>query len=291
MTDSIAIPSNGLFYPEDKYGNKLEYLEVGYLTTEDEMMLCTPNLFHRGEVLYRLLERKVEPYNDLKIDDLYVGDKDVILLWLRENSLGNIIDYIDNKGKRFLFNTHDIKIKSIKTIPDKNGLIKIDISNYNLTLEIKLLTVLDERVYKTKNNMINFYCASIYAINGEVWSMDKKKSWLLSRNISLGREIKRRIDDSVFGVDKKTIYNYDGKNYNTTVSMDELFFGLSPENLDKNLKSLNESIFFLCNEGQGYTNKDVMEMPSHIRIYHVNKLADKIKKHNNEMQTASRSKK
>lgn len=286
MTDSLPIPSKGLFYERDKYDNILEYLEVAYLTTEDEMILCTPNLFNRGEALYRVLERKIEPYNNLKLDDLYVNDKDTILLWLRESAFGNLIDYIDKDGKRFVFNTHNINIKEINRLPDENGEFQLNIENYNI--KAKLLKVLDERKYKTKHDKINFYCASIVSIDGEELDFESKKKFLLSTPITLGRKIKKEIDNINFGVDRRTIYNYDGKVYNTEITMDELFFGVSKENLAKNSTAMNESIFYLLNEGTGYNNSDVMKMPTHIRIYNIEKLSAKIKKHNESMKNNSK---
>lgn len=281
MTDSLPVPSKGIFYERDKYDNPLEYLEVGYLTTEDEIILCTPNLFHRGEALYRVLERKIEPYNNIKLDDLLVNDKETILLWLRESAFGNMIDYIDKDNKRFNFNTHNIAIKNLIHEPDSNGYYSFNVDN--MDFKMKLLTVLDERKYKTKFNRINYLAASIVEINGEEYNFQEKKEFLMNSSISTGRKIRNLIDGFNFGVDRKTIYTYDGKEYKTEITMDELFFGVSKDNLSKNSTAINDSIFFLLNEGQGYINSDILAMPTHIRLYNIDKLSEKIKKHNDEI--------
>lgn len=280
-TDFIPIPSKGRFYPLDKYGNYREYLEVAYLTTEDEIMMTSPNLFAKGDTLYRLLENKVLPYNkDLEIDDLLVNDKDFILLWLRENAYGNVIDYVDN-DERFVFDTHSINITYLKDEPDENQLYSYVKGDYNI--KIKLLTIFNERVNKSKNNSkLDYYASHIVNFNGTE-DYERIKNLLARTPILVGRDIKKYIDQLNFGVAKEAYCFINNERTKTPVEINELFFGFTASNLSKNNKMLNDNIFYLLNEGQGYTNSDILNMPTHTRLYNIEKLSDKNKRLNDEM--------
>ena len=80
--DVISLPSHG-----EGYKNKIDRLPVAYLTAYDEDIITSPNLYRDGLVLDYLLQNKVLD-KDFNIDDLYSGDADAIILFLRATSYG-----------------------------------------------------------------------------------------------------------------------------------------------------------------------------------------------------------
>lgn len=280
-TDVIPLPSKGRFYPKDKYNNFIEYIEVGYLTTEDEMMMTSPNLFAKGDSLYRLLERKIKPYNEfISIDDLLVYDRDFILLWLRENAYGNIIEDV-NSETQIRFDTHDMRISYLDREPDFEGQYFLPIDEY--VFVVKPLTVYQEKLYNIKGTNINKYIKMVQSINGCDDSESISKI-IKKLPIRVSRLLKKEIESITYGVDTMTFYMKNFKKEITVVPIDEILFGYQQSNLNKVRETLQESIFFLLNEGQGYTDSDIMKMTTHDRIYNITKLGEKIDRINEEMK-------
>lgn len=77
----IELPSRGKLYPKD---NPLSSgtLELKYMTAREEDILASQNLIKRGVVLDKLLEAVVAQ-EGVNIDDIFVGDKNAILLATR----------------------------------------------------------------------------------------------------------------------------------------------------------------------------------------------------------------
>ena len=275
-SDTIPIPSQGLFYE-----NVGEYLEVYHLTTEDELMMTSPNLFNKGDVLYKLLERTVCKHNDIKLDDILINDKEFILLWLRENAYGHIIEHQD-KDEKFYFDTNNIKIRNL-SIPPDDGLFYTYVYKNEYVFKIKLLTIGDEKKLKHLKTKLDYYTSYIHSING---NEDKYyiKMFLSNQPILDGRKIKKYIDKINFGVVKETTCIVNNVPTKTNIDMNELFFGYSLDNLSKISKALNDGIFFLMNEGQGYTNNDILKMPTYYRKFNEEKLVEKIHAMNEQLK-------
>lgn len=279
-SDNLPLPSYGYFYE-----NKNDYIEVYHLTTEDEIMMTSPNLFNKGDVLNRLIEKTVCKHNDIKLDDILVNDKEFILLWLRESAYGNVIEFNeikDGKSTEFYFDTRNIRIETM-SIPPDDGKLFTYIFNKDYTLKLKLLTIGDEKKLPKNINKIDYYCNFIFSINGNEDRM-YINSFLRNQSIMDGRKIKKYIDKINFGVKKDTTCLINKVSTKTSVDINELFFGYSQENLGKITKALNDGIFFLLNEGQGYTNSDVLKMPTWSRKNHEEKLIEKINKMNEQIK-------
>lgn len=279
-TDTIPIPSKGIFYE-----NPTEYLEVKHLTTEDELMMTSPNLFNKGDALYKLLDKAVCQLNDIKLDDILVNDKEFILLWLRENAYGHIIEneeVKDEKVETFYFDTRSLTIKNISIMPDDGPFFTM-LYDGKYSLKIKLITIGDEKLLRNSTSKLNYYASHIYSINGNV---DKKyiNHFFMNQPILKSRLITKFIDRINFGVVKKTTCLINNSPIETTVDIDELFFGYNLNNLTKINKAINSSIFFLLNEGQGYTNSDVLAMPTFQRKFNEDKLVEKINKINEQLK-------
>ena len=79
-TEVIDLPSEGKVYPLD---NPLSSGKVTlkYMTAKEEDILSSQNLIKKGVVLDKLFESIV--VDDIKIDDITIGDKNAIILATR----------------------------------------------------------------------------------------------------------------------------------------------------------------------------------------------------------------
>lgn len=80
--DVIPLPSKGECYP-----HKIDRVPVAYLTAADENIITSPNMYRDNKVVDSILSRKIL---DKRINpmDLTQGDRDAIILWLRETGYG-----------------------------------------------------------------------------------------------------------------------------------------------------------------------------------------------------------
>jgi hypothetical protein len=77
----LSLPSLG-----KTYRNKKPNVRLGYMTTADENILTSPNLLQSGEFFNVL--KILEP--DLRYNDLLVGDRNAIMIWLRATGYGEM---------------------------------------------------------------------------------------------------------------------------------------------------------------------------------------------------------
>ena len=120
--DVIPLPSGGLLYPGQQ-GN----VKVEYMTAMDENILTSPNLIKSGKVIDVLMERKIKE-SPVPMDQLLIGDRNAIMIWLRATGYGEIypVKLTDpNSGVEF---EHEIDLNALKTKelpkgvePDENG--------------------------------------------------------------------------------------------------------------------------------------------------------------------------
>lgn len=93
--DLIPIPSEGRTYPHKKRN-----IKVAEMTTEDENILTSPHILKSGTFLDILFERKIidETYD---LDELIIGDRDAIMMWLRASAYGSdyTVHFIDPEAK------------------------------------------------------------------------------------------------------------------------------------------------------------------------------------------------
>jgi len=284
-SDSIPIPSKGIFYEGEP-----EYLQVYYMTTEDELSLTTPNIFAKGDALVNLLKKTVCEPNNIKYEDLLLHDRDYLLLFLKDNAYGYVLDYAGVKGldkskekDSVYFDSQNIEIKmGLDKIPDDGLFYTYRWQNY--IFKIRLLKTTDIPKIN-KRSRLSYYIQHIYSINENT---DRKyiQSFMESIPIIESKKIKKFIDSLAFGLNKKTWAIIGGNRVNIDLVIDESLFGLNQQNIGKIAKSINDSIFFLLNEGNGYTEQGLLKMPVHIRKLHEEKLIQKINKINENMKNS-----
>ena len=129
--DAITLPSMGLFY-----SSKTSNLYVKYITAREENILTQPSLMQNGFGMDLVLD-KVIINKEVEIDDLIVGDKQSILIYLRSTSYGDSFPLSSmcpecNVSGETPFNLSSLGAKEMTILPDENGLFEFTIPNMNL---------------------------------------------------------------------------------------------------------------------------------------------------------------
>ena len=150
--DVIPLPSKGLLYPGQQ-GN----VKVEYMTAMDENILTSPNLIKSGKVLDILLERKVKE-SPVPFDQLLVGDRNAIMIWLRATGYGEMYPVkLTDPSSGVEFET-EIDLSALKTKelpenaePDEKGEFSFLLPRSKKKIKFKLLTVADEKSISSRS--------------------------------------------------------------------------------------------------------------------------------------------
>ena len=144
--DVIPLPSGGLLYPGQKGSVKVEYM-----TAMDENILTSPNLIKSGKVLDVLLERKVKE-SPVPFDQLLVGDRNAIMVWLRATGYGEMYPVkLTDPSSGIEFETEiDLSLLKTKELPEgvqpnEKNEFEFYLPKSKKTIKFALLTVGDER--------------------------------------------------------------------------------------------------------------------------------------------------
>ena len=126
--DMIPLPSKG-----ECYKHKKSRVPVAYLTAADENIITAPNMYRDGKTLDIILRRKILD-KDFNVDELCVGDRDAILLWLRATAYGDDFPIVaSNPETDIQYNKtiklSDFKYKDFDLKGDENGLFDYTTSN------------------------------------------------------------------------------------------------------------------------------------------------------------------
>lgn len=144
----IELPSRGKLYPDTNPLSK-GTVELKYMTAREEDILASQNLIRKGVVLDKLFE-SVVVQKDVNINDIFVGDKNAILLATRV--LGYGPDYKVEVNDPFTGELQKVTINLAKIQIKEVDLKKLNTENrYDFTLPtsktkiiFKLLTHKDE---------------------------------------------------------------------------------------------------------------------------------------------------
>ena len=150
--DIIDLPSEGLFYP-----NKCSKVKVYHLTLADEEIMTAPNLVQSGEMLDRLLERKVARIDEdapfIHPSKMLIGDRLAILVFLRV-TMDNIYKIVVD-GQLYDFDLTTLKVKTIEAKPNAKLEFDFKLPKSGDMVTFRLMTGEDEkeiRLYQIKTN-------------------------------------------------------------------------------------------------------------------------------------------
>ena len=86
-TEFVDLPTKGRFYPEEHPLHGKESIEIRYMTAKDTDILTSKSLLKKGVAVDRMLQNIIVD-KSIKVDDLYSGDKNAILIAARINGFG-----------------------------------------------------------------------------------------------------------------------------------------------------------------------------------------------------------
>ena len=147
-TEVIGLPSEGLVYPE---GHPLRKgtIEIKYMTAKEEDILASQNLIKKGIVLDKLFESVVVE-NGVNINDIFIGDKNAILLATRVLGYGpnydvEITDPFTLEKQKVTINLSKVQTKEInKSILNSSNQYTFKLPTSGKEIVFKLLTHGDE---------------------------------------------------------------------------------------------------------------------------------------------------
>lgn len=141
--DFIPLPSDGKIYNPKKKG-----LKVAYLDTSDEDILTSPNLIESGDFMRVILDRKILD-EDIRYDDLHVGDKNAILIWLRATAYGEeypvrLTDPKDGQEFQRTIDLNELGTIPLGDEPDNEGNLDFTLPVSKKNIKFKFLSVGEE---------------------------------------------------------------------------------------------------------------------------------------------------
>lgn len=152
--DIIDLPSEGMFY-----SNGCNKVKVYHLTLADEEIMSAPNLLQSGEMLDKLLERKVVRVDDdapfIHPSKMLIGDRLAVLVFLRV-TMDNIYKILVD-GQPYEFDLATLKVKEITAKPNAKMEFDFKLPKSGDMLTFRLMTGDDEkdiRLYQLKTNQI-----------------------------------------------------------------------------------------------------------------------------------------
>lgn len=183
--DTVPLPSNG-----EAYKSKLASLPVGYLTAYDENIIVSPNLYRDGTFLDYIIKNKLMT-NKISVDDLLVGDRDAIILYLRSSSYGPefpVTATDGETGKQFesVVDLTKLKYKEFTLKGDEDGYFDFQLPVSKDNIKFKFMTIGDvrklekmekEETVGLKKSSLNSLVAQMtdFANDSDIQPMDKKK--------------------------------------------------------------------------------------------------------------------
>lgn len=151
--DIVQLPSKGKLYP-----NKMDSLEVYYLTAEDEDIMTSPGLLQSGKVIDILLQRKIKTPG-INIGDLLIGDRNAIILHLRRSAYGDefqmmLNDPSTNQEFEATIDLSQLQLNELLVEPDDKGEFSFQLPKSNKNIKFRLLTHKDENDISLENEQL-----------------------------------------------------------------------------------------------------------------------------------------
>lgn len=220
--DIVELPSQGLLYK-----NKNSKVKVEYLTAMDENILSSPNLSNDpDEMLSVLFKRKLKDL-DMDVDDMLIGDRLSLLIFLRVTGLGEKYKQIvyDPNSNDFVEGEIDLstlKQKKLVIKPDEKGEFDFILPQSNRKVKFRFLTAKDDKeierldseqmkrsVDRISNKVTLRLEKTITEIDGE---RDKIKISNIIKKLPLidSRSIRKYIEDNEPGIDFNTTARIQG---------------------------------------------------------------------------------
>ena len=150
-TEIVDLPSKGRFYSEGHPLHNQETIEIKYMTAKDEDILTSPTLLKKGLAIDRMIENVIIDPN-IKVKDLFVGDKNAIIVACRINGFGASYETkitcgsCGVKGEE-VFDLEGVEVKSVdeEIIISEQGTFVISLPRSKIDAECRLVNGADEQ--------------------------------------------------------------------------------------------------------------------------------------------------
>lgn len=152
-TELVDIPSKGKYYPPDHPLHGQESVEIRYMTAKDTDILTSKNLIKKGVAIDRMLQGVIVDKN-IKVEDLYVGDKNALIVASRINGFGpsyetkiscpsceETLNHTFDLSEIFEEIEEDEEEKNVS----QDGIITIELPVTKATVKCRLMTGKDEK--------------------------------------------------------------------------------------------------------------------------------------------------
>jgi hypothetical protein len=143
-TEEVELPSKGLLYPKD-HPLSSGKVEIKYMTAKEEDILTNQSYIQKGTVLDKLLQAVIVN-KDIKVDDLYTGDKNALMVATRILGYGK--DYkVTIAGKEEVIDLSEIGNKDIdyKQLENSQNYFTYKLEHTGTVLTFKMLNGADEK--------------------------------------------------------------------------------------------------------------------------------------------------
>ena len=147
-TEVLSLPSQGLLYPKDS-PLRSGKIDVKYMTAKEEDILTSTTLIEQGVVITRLLESVIAD-SKVKLDDMFIGDKNAIMIGTRILGYGKdygvtLTDPDTNERVEYVVDLTKLENKPIDEKLFENGNdFTFELPNSKRVIGFKLLTQKDE---------------------------------------------------------------------------------------------------------------------------------------------------
>lgn len=153
-TEMVDLPTKGKFYPKDHPLHKVEAIEIRYMTAKDEEILGSKTLLQKGVALDKMLQGLLTN-QAIKIDDLFIGDKNALVLAARITGYNkeyktNVTCTSCGQKTSHEFDLNLIKFKEVAedvSIAD-DGTFDVILPKSKAKVTLKMLTGNDEKSLK-----------------------------------------------------------------------------------------------------------------------------------------------
>lgn len=150
-TEMVDLPTRGRFYPKEHPLNDQECVEIRHMTTRDQDILNSKSLIKKGVALEKTIQGLIVDKN-IRLDDMFIGDKNAIILQARISGISEIYDTNITCPVCLSTNDYSFNLSEIDTFfGDENesitedGTFVVELPVSKVKVEVRLLTGSDEK--------------------------------------------------------------------------------------------------------------------------------------------------
>lgn len=272
--DLINLPSGGLYY-----ANKKSKIFVKFLTSHEERILASPYLIEDGFALKTVLENCILD-DDIKAEDLIVGDVQAISMFLRSTAYGDKITFeleCPECGRKIepVMYISKMQSKDVEVLPGEDGLLHCELEGH--TFKIKVPTFKDETEFNAtgKESRMDRFQYLVQDMDGY---RNKKDIGIKLQSMSIvcGRKLNEFINKNTPGVNPEVNLCCDvcTAEFKTEFKVGFNFISLPTEYY----QNILEECFLIQYYGKGISLEHSKDIPVNERRWYINRISEEIDK-------------